>query len=415
MANHQRILVPVSAIFLLFGSLCSSHADTPVWPQWGGPHRDFHCDAKGLANTWPEKGPRQLWSRELGEGHSSIVADGDALYTMLSQGEQEVVVALDPASGKTIWEYRYDASTKGMDYEPGKGPHSTPLLVGDLVYTTGAIGKLLALDKHTGKPVWSHDLWKELHGRKLIWGYSCSPIAYQDTIIVTVGGSGQALMAFKQKDGAVAWKSQNSAPSYASPLLIQVEGQDQLVCFMSKEVMGVDPHNGNSLWRHPHAADYGITISTPVWSDGKLLFISSAYNGGSRLLQLSRQDGKTTVTELWFNRKVQVHWGDVLRIGGYFYCSNGHNGPVYYSAVDVKTGKVAWQERSPKCSALWADGKLIMLDQEGTLSLASVSAEGLKVHSKAKLLKAIAWTAPTLVGKTLYIRDRKTIMALDVG
>jgi outer membrane protein assembly factor BamB len=415
MRSQVPWLVP-GCLVLLFASPCVHATNEPsIWPQWGGPDRNFKTDVKGLANSWPEKGPRQLWSRELGEGHSSIVTDGIALYTMLSQGEQEAVVALDPATGKTIWEYRYDAPTKGMDYEPGKGPHATPLLVGDRLYTTGAIGKLLALDKRTGKLIWAHDLWKEYHGRKLRWGYSCSPIAYQETIIVTVGGSGQAVMAFRQADGAIAWKSQNFKPAYASPLLIRVEGQDQLVCLMSNEVIGVDPRNGDLLWSHPHATEYGIAISTPVWSDGGLLFISSAYNGGSRLLKLARQDGKTNVTEVWFNRKVQVHWADVLRIGEYFYCSSGHDGPVYFSAVEVKTGKVAWQVRSPKASVLSADGKLILLDQEGYLSLATVSPEGLKVSSKVRLLKPISWTAPTLVGKTLYVRDRKTIMALDVG
>lgn len=64
------------------------------WPQWGGPQRNFMADAKGLAETWPAGGPKRLWSRALGEGHSSIIADGDRLYTMYSKG--------DYADGKLI-------------------------------------------------------------------------------------------------------------------------------------------------------------------------------------------------------------------------------------------------------------------------------------------------------------------------
>src|SRR5437899_9250736 len=52
------------------------------WTQWGGPHRNFISDSKGLASTWPPGGPRKLWARALGEGHSSILVDGDRLYTM---------------------------------------------------------------------------------------------------------------------------------------------------------------------------------------------------------------------------------------------------------------------------------------------------------------------------------------------
>src|SRR5262245_4812719 len=105
-------------------------SDSVTWPQWGGPTRDFKVPAKGLANQWPSAGPRTLWSRPLGEGHSAICVDGNALFTMYSQGEQEVVIAAALATGKTLWEHRYDSPTKGLDLEEGKGPHATPLVVG---------------------------------------------------------------------------------------------------------------------------------------------------------------------------------------------------------------------------------------------------------------------------------------------
>ena len=54
------------------------------WPQWGGPNRDFTVTAPRLADAWPAGGPKRLWTRPLGAGHSSIVADGDRLYTMYS-------------------------------------------------------------------------------------------------------------------------------------------------------------------------------------------------------------------------------------------------------------------------------------------------------------------------------------------
>src|SRR5262249_27617349 len=78
-----------------------------AWPQWGGPTRDFKVSAKGLAKEWPKGGPPTLWSRPLGEGHSAICVDGDTLFTMYSQGEQEVVIAAAVATGKTLWEHRY--------------------------------------------------------------------------------------------------------------------------------------------------------------------------------------------------------------------------------------------------------------------------------------------------------------------
>jgi outer membrane protein assembly factor BamB len=386
------------------------------WPQWGGPDRNFKSPAKNLAASWPEKGPRQLWTRELGEGHSAILVDAGKLYTMYRKGEQEVVVSLDASSGKTIWEYAYDAPTAGMNYEYGYGPHSTPLIVGDALFTTGATARLHAIDKKTGKVTWSHDLLKEYGGTKMGRGYSCSPLAYKSTIVVTVGGKGQALMAFNQKDGKVVWKNQDFSLAPASPIIINVDGQDQLVALLANEIAGLEPNNGELLWSHPHVTDWGLNICTPVWGEDNLLFLSSAYNNGSRCLKLTRAAGKTTATEVWFNRRARFHIGPAIRIGDYVYGSSGDFGPSFFTAINVKTGQIAWQDRGlSRASFLYADGKFIMLDEDGHLALATVTPEGIKFHPKVELLNRIAWTVPTLVGTKLYVRDRKTITALDLG
>lgn len=385
------------------------------WHQWGGPTRNFVSTSKGLAASWPATGPKQLWSRPLGQGHSSIIVSGDTLYTMYSQGEQESVVALSAATGKTIWEHKYDAPTAGMRYEEGLGPHATPLLIGDRLYTVGSLGMFLALDAKTGKVIWSHDLWKEYNGTKRQRGYSSSPLLYQGTIILPVGGQGQALMAFNPKDGSVVWKNQTLDASPSSPIIINVDGQDQLIAFMGKQIAGLNPNNGELLWSHPHVTDWGLNISTPVWGNDNVLFISSAYSGGSRALKLSQTGGKTTVSELWFNNRMRIHHSTAIRIGDYVYGSSGDFGPAFFAGVNVKTGEIAFQDRSfPKTNFVYADGKLIIVDEDGHLALATVSPAGLKVISKFSLLRNLAWTAPTLVGTKIYVRDRQTIAALDL-
>src|SRR5215475_3534150 len=158
----RRLLSVVFLATLLLATLTVQALAQAEWPQWGGPERNFIVKAKGLASTWPATGPRQLWTRPLGEGHSAIVVEGNSLYTMYSQGEQETVISLAADTGKTLWEYRYAAPTAGLDFEYGHGPHATPLLTGDLLFTIGATGKLNALNKSNGKVVWAHDLWQEL-------------------------------------------------------------------------------------------------------------------------------------------------------------------------------------------------------------------------------------------------------------
>lgn len=397
------------------------------WTQWGGPYRNFTSDSKGLANSWPPSGPRRLWSRPLGDdGYSGISVDGNMLYTMyrraarfyqIGRSDQEVVVALEAGTGKTIWEYAYDApNLRGMDMKPGAGPHSMPLVLGERLYTVGVTGKLHCLDKKSGKALWFQDLHEKFKGTQMVYGYSCQPLIYKNTLILMVGGPGHALMAFNQTDGSVVWQKQSFANSNSSPVLINMNGQDQVVAFMATQIIGVDPNNGDLLWSHPHTTQYGLAISMPVWGDDNLLFFSSSYDGGSRVLQLTQANNKTNAKELWHNNRVRIHFGSIIRIGDFVYGSSGHDGPAPFTALNVKTGSIAWQTRDfSKASFILADGKLIILDEDGNLGLATLSPQGLKVHSKVELLTNNAWTVPSLVGTKLYVRDRKTIMALDVG
>jgi len=400
-------------LVLLFSLATQAQAQSANWPQWGGPQRNFMVDAKGLAETWPANGPKRLWSRELGEGHSSIIVDADRLYTMYSKGEQEFVVALDRATGKTIWEKGYAAPTTDLKLFNERGPHATPLIAGNLLITVGVTSKLHAFEKQTGAAVWSHDLWRDYGGTVKDRGYSCSPLAYKNTVIVTVGGAGQSLMAFDLKTGAVVWKKQSFRLSFSSPTLINVDGQEQLVMAFADDVVGLDPNNGELLWRHPHPCD-GFNITAPVWGEDNILFISSAYECGSRALLLRQTGGKTAVKELWANQRMRVHISTIIRLGDLVFGSNS-GGPAPPTAVNVKTGEVVWQDRAfPRANFVYADGKLILLDEDGQLALVRVSPQGMNVMAKAAVLESIAWTPPTLAGTNLYLRDRRTIVALDL-
>jgi outer membrane protein assembly factor BamB len=392
-------------------------AQSSDWAQWGGPNRNFKSESKGLATTWPATGPRRLWQRELGDGYSAIAVERGMLFTMYRKGENEVAVALDAATGKTVWEYSYAAPfSPEYDMTNGPGPHATPLVSGDLVFTSGATGKLHCLDKKTGKVLWSHDLIDEFHGTLRVNGYSCSPVAYKDKIVMMVGGPASALVAFNRKDGTVAWKKHDFRNSTSSPIIINVDGQDQLVAFMYGEIVGVDPNTGNLLWSQPHAAEFGLNTSTPVWGPDNLLFVSSGYSGGSRVLKLSRAGDKTNVEQLWANKLMRVHFSNAIRVGDAVYGSSGDFGPAPFTAVDVKTGNILWRHRSfPRASFVFADDRFIILDEDGQLLLATATREGLTVTPKTELLANPSWTVPSLSGTRLYLRDRKNILALELG
>jgi outer membrane protein assembly factor BamB len=396
----------------------------PEWPQFGGPNRNFMVDSKGLADAWPAGGPKKLWMRPLGEGYSEISVDQGTLYTMYRKGEQEVAIAMDAATGKTRWEYAYNASFGNMAMENGSGPHTTPLILGNRVYTVGILAILNCFDKTTGKLVWSKDLYRDFPGAsRMDRGYSSSPLAYKNSMILTIGGAGHAVIALNPADGHLLWGKNDFGNSPSSPTLIHVAGQDQLVAFLDDGgsaahglIAGLDPNNGALLWTHPHKTSWGLNIALPVWGDDGILVMSSAYGTGARALKLTREGGKTTVKELWANNRMRVHHTTMVRVGEVIYGSSGDFGPAPLTAIDVGTGEIKWQERAfPKASFVYADGKFFVVDEDGGVSLATFSPAGAKVISKFSLLEHNAWTAPTLVGTKLYVRDRKSIAALEVG
>jgi outer membrane protein assembly factor BamB len=388
------------------------------WTQWGGPNRNFQTEAAGLKDQWPAGGPRVMWKRPSGEGYSSPAVENNVLYTMYGRPREEVVLACDAATGKTLWEHATPMTFQSDAYQDmGNGPYSTPLIAGDRLFTTGVAGRLQSIDKKSGKLLWTQQLWLDHKGTRVMYGYASSPIAYRDTVIVPVGGRGKAVMAFKQADGGVAWARNDFENAYSSPLLINVDGLEQLAVLMDGAVFGVNPNNGDLQWETPFRASYGIAVATPVWGPGNLLFFSAEYDAGAKVMHLQRNGLQTKATEVWASNRLRLHHGNAMRIGDTVYFSSGGKGSVaILTAVDVPSGKILWQDRSiPKATFVWADQKLITLDGDGNLMIAHPSPAGFKVAAKAELLTSLAWTPPALVGTRLYIRDRRNMMAVDLG
>lgn len=354
-----------------------------------------------------------------------VLAEAGRLYSMYrpagpSRGrfaQEEIVAALDAVTGKTIWEHKYSSPTDGINYTEGAGPHATPLIAGNKLIVAGSRREFFALDKNSGKVLWSHDFMKEYGAPEIDRGMANSPLLFNNTVLIPIGGKGQALGAFNPDSGALLWKAGDVQYSPASPVLITVDGQQQVVLFGGDRIAGLDPANGGTLWTHPHRTDWGLNISNPVWTPADhLLLFSSAYGTGSRALELRQSGGKTTVKERWAVNRVRVHIGTIIRLGDTAYMSSGDFGPAFLTAVNTRDGSILWQDRAfARAQMLHADGKLILLDEDGTLGIATVSPQGMTVLSRVQILENRAWTPPTLIGRTLYVRDRKTIAAYELG
>jgi outer membrane protein assembly factor BamB len=413
------------------------------WPQWGGPNRDFLVASGKLADSWPDKGPKKLWRRKLGDGYSSIIVDDGVLYTLYRKTRTnpfEYIAALNATNGRTIWKHKVRSpippSTNTDEWT--FGPNSTPLVAGDRLYATTAHAVLHCLDKRTGKVIWEHNLGGDINAPLPdCYGYSPSPLMYGNTVIVpaahdsieapggtagtgatapaTQTGTGNhTLVAFNRETGEVVWKSGRFTVGHSSPITITFNGKEQLVLFAKDGLLGFDPNNGNPLWQHPlrHNATNDAVV-TPLWNGSDLIFcVSHGSESGGRMIRLTEKEGKTVSEELWFNRKAFFGNMAPARVGDHLY---GEKGKII-TCLDMRTGRIVWRKREfENATCMSADGKLIILDMNGQLGLATATSEGLIVHARSQVLERIALTPPTLVGTTLYLRDRKYIVALDLG
>ncbi len=419
MHRKTLIIAVLGLSFVMAG--CST---TNTWPRFGGPQGTHKVAAGSIADSWGDDGPTVLWKRNLGIGYSEIASDGERLYTM-ARGDDDLerVFALNPKNGETLWEHAYDAVPLALDEKTkqvedfGKAPNATPLIVGDRLYTIGFTGKMFCFNKNDGEVLWSFDLFKKF-GTYTKFGYSASPIRYKDTIIVLAGGgANNGVVAFDLEDGNIVWQTTDLKCSYSSPLIVKVGGKDHLVAYMGREVVGMSPENGELHWRLKHENRFGTSIATPLSCPGdRLLIVNGSVDSGGKLLQLARgDDGKVGIKEIWENKKVQSGLNQHILVGDVVYGPAGGR-KEQLVAFDLKDGEILWREREmPTIKGVYADRKLILLDNNGNLMIAKPSRDGVNVTAKAQLLEKPCWTCPTVTGRRAYIRDQKTIMAVDLG
>ncbi len=410
---------------LLFGLILIVVGATDVsaagdWYQWAGPNRDFNIQNDGLAESWPENGPPEVWKRELGAGNSAIAVKGGYLYTMFrkldSEGkpvDTETVVSLRAGDGETIWEFGYiSLKLEGQEfYKEDPGPHSTPLVLKDRVYTLGFAGQFHCLDRVTGKLLWGRNLVDDFDADESIFGFVAGPLAYGDLIVIPASGKQCGLVAFDSISGDVVWKSPPASFSYASPFVLKYQRRDYLVHHSRDRVDGIDPKTGKRVWKYEHKKGQYPNVPTPVGLDGGHFMISGQGITGVELIGLTGQGDTIQPVKKWDNQKVWFFYGNAVAFGDYVY-----GGKEIYYSLNWKTGERGLAVRNLDHANLVIAGELgILLNNKGVLHLIRPEGSDLGVISKFQLFENDAWTIPTIQGTRMYARNRRYIVARELG
>ena len=398
------------------GSLVALSAFGADWPQWRGDSRRDHSPDKGLLAQWPQEGPKQVWSfNNAGSGYAGFAIAKDSLFTMGLRDGMEFLIAVNASTGKELW-----SSSAGQKYPNGwgDGPRMTPTVDGDRVFAIGGQGLLICVEAKNGKLIWSKNLVTDLGGQLQDWGYTESPLVVGDIVICTPGGPQGTLAGLDKSSGAVRWRTSGltDKAQYSSPILIQHEGQPQVVQLVMNRFFGVSPKDGSVLWKKDFPGRVAV-IPTPIYEDG-IVYVTAGYGVGCEAVRLGTNN---SIAPLYSNKVMKNHHGGVVCVDGYLY---GHSDGAGWVCQELKTGKEIWSHKGfGKGSVTYADGKLFCLDERnGDVALVEASTQGWKELSRFKLAPLSSkrspqggiWPHPVVVNGRLYLRDQELLHCFNV-
>lgn len=416
MMMHPKAILPTLFGALFITASCPTRAAD--WPQWRGIHRDGKSPETGLLKTWPEGGPKLVWTaRNLGGGYTTpSVVDG-RIYGMGYRGEEEVIWALDAATGKEVWSTCTAPADRGMGYS--EGPRCTPTVDGDRLYTLGAGGNLVSLDRTTGKVLWGKDLVADFGGKMMSgWGFSESPLVDGDRLVCTPGGSQGTMLALNKLTGEKLWQTADltDKAAYSSILIATVAGTRQYVQLTDSHVFGVDPEKGTVLWQAPRNGRTAV-ITTPIVAED-IVYVTSGYGVGCNAFKVTRIGDQFKAEEIYANKLMTNHHGGVVLVGE---CLYGYSEAGGWTCQNLKTGEALWQEKSKlgKGAIAYADGRLYCRFQAeaGTMALLEATPEGYRElgrFDQPERSKQKSWPHPIIANGRLFLRDQEILLCYDV-
>ena len=377
------------------------------YPQWRGSSRDGSASAFATPKTWPDALTLK-WKVDVGAGYATPIVVGNRLYTLTRQNGDEVMMALDAGTGKTVWQTPYAAPYKmnPATRSHGDGPKSTPLYYDGKLYTMGISGIVSAFDASTGKLMWQ----KPAPSADPIFGTGMSPVADRGLVIFHVGGHNQgALTAFDANTGAVKWAWAGDGPGYGSPVVVDLDGTRQVITITQKKVIGVDAATGQLLWERPFVARADTNSFTPIIYDGTI--IVSAHDAGVSAFRPMKRNNQWGFDMVWENAEVEMKLSNPVVVGDTLYGFSQKNSGQYF-ALDVKTGKVLWlgKTREATHASLVKAGDLIfLLNDDAQLTVAKGSRTGFEPVHKYTVAESATWAQPTLSRNRIFVKDLTTL------
>jgi outer membrane protein assembly factor BamB len=347
------------------------------------------------------------WKVKVGAGHSSPVVVGRRAYLHSRDGEDEVVRAIDLATGKQLWRDSYPVAytVQRAAAAHGKGPKATPVIANGKLYTFGISGVLSCYDIKSGKLRWRKETSGQFDNALPEYGVASSPVVDRGLLIVNAGGDSGALMAYNAETGEEKWSCKADSTSYASPVVADLGGVRQVITVSQQSIIGVAADSGALLWRIPYPASGPVSIPTPVLY--RQTVICSSFGRGTRAFTITKRGNEWVTEQTWYNPDVSM-WMNTPVVSGDFLFGLSQKKRGQFVYLDVRTGKVLWLSEGRAgdyAVILKSDKKLFIQTIDGNLLVANITDQGYEQFRRYQVADSETWAHPAFIKNQILVKD----------
>ena len=379
--------------------------------QWRGAGRDGVVTGFTAPAAWPEM-LTQRWKIDVGTGYATPLVVGNRIYMFSRQGDDEVMSAIDPASGKVLWRTAYAApfEMNSAAKAHGPGPKSTPVFSNGRLFAIGMTGTVTAYDAASGKQLWQKPGSMPV---PMYTTHAFSPVIEGGLVIFHVGGHEKgAITAFDVNTGAAKWSWAGDGPGYGSPIIADFGGVRQLVTITQSKLVGIDVATGALLWERPFASSNFTNSITPLRFGQSVVVWNN--NGPMRAVTIARRDNKWVTEEAWTSDDPPNRLSNTVLEGDVMFGMTQRNMGQYY-AVDMKTGKTLWASEGRQAAnvALARAGDIIFsMENDGEFVIFRASRTGfepIKRYRMASEEMFATWAQPAISGNRIFVKDASSL------
>ena len=396
-----------AAVVSGLGLAAASQTESGDWPQWRGPNRDGAILSFRAPGAWPDR-LTQKWKVDVGLGYATPILVADRLYVYSRKDENEVLTALDAASGRLIWKTSYPApfALNPAAARHEKGPKSTPAFAGGRLFTLGMSGIVTAYNAADGKQLWQ----KPAPPVAPLYHTGMSPLVDRGMVIVHVGGHDHgALTAFDPATGAIKWAWNGDGPSYGSPIVAELGGTRQVIVLTQENLVAVSEATGELLWKRSFSTQFTQNAMTPIVHGGNVII--SGLEKGVNAFKVVKRDNHWTTENVWENQDVALYMANAVVVRDVLF-GMSHRRSGQFFALDANTGKTLWTSpprQATNAAISHAGDLLFILKDEGELIVARASAAGFDPVKRYTVADSATWAAPTIAGNRIFVKDTSSL------